>query len=464
VIRVEVDAAVRALDDVDHIVVLMLENRSFDHVLGYLSLEGGRTDVDGLRRGLENRYRGKTYRPYRAGSTYLMKGQDPCHGGECVDEQLANGNGGFAANYLTTRTDPKVPKRPVVAMGYHTAAQLPVYDYLAKTYCVCDRWFCSVRGSTFPNRLYAVGGRAEGSRDNKKPPTYDVPAFVRELDKAGASWRWYTPELFPGIWAIDRSYLLKTIDNIRPFSSPVSRLDFFSAAQRGTLPAVAWIDPNFVDTGGPASSNDDHPPSDIRAGQELVLRVFNAVVRSPAWEKTLLVITYDEHGGFYDHVDPPPAHDDSPDPAFHFYGPRVPTIVVSPRLRSRVSHEVFDHTSIIKTLLVRFCRKAGQIPDMGARVSAAKHLGVLLGAAPKQAPGPRTLDRLAGALGDWPTKALQARLAAQAGAPIHPDPADLTDFQEDYLAGRDAVLASLTPRERKAIADSVVAMSLPPSG
>src|SRR5207247_6110256 len=110
------------------------------------------------------------------------------------------------------------------------------------------------------------------------------------------------------------------------------RRSFLKRAAQGDLPAVSWIDPNFVDVNlGPGASDDDHPPSDLLAGQELVFRLFNAVVRSPVWPKMLLVITYDEHGGFYDHVAPPAAEDD--DPGFRGYGPRVPAIVVSPWAR-----------------------------------------------------------------------------------------------------------------------------------
>jgi Phosphoesterase family len=118
----------------------------------------------------------------------------------------------------------------------------------------------------------------------------------------------------------------------------------FLRPKSGALPDVAWIDPNFVDVGCAVGSNDDHPPSDVRAGQELVLRVLNALVRSPAWERTLLVVTHDEHGGFFDHVEPPSAEDDDPRLEFHSYGPRVPAIVVSPRVRPGVSHELVNLT------------------------------------------------------------------------------------------------------------------------
>lgn len=144
----------------------------------------------------------------------------------------------------------------------------------------------------------ALRRRRPGGREPRQhQPAGLPPALVRPPPRRrGRHWRWYTHEVFTTIWAIDRDYLPKTFDNVRPFQSPFSFGDFFSAAQAGTLPDVAWIDPNFVDLGGAVSSNDDHPPSDVRAEQELVLRVFNALVRSPAWERTLLVITYDEHG------------------------------------------------------------------------------------------------------------------------------------------------------------------------
>jgi phospholipase C len=458
-VEIELDASIAALDEIEHVVVLMLENRSFDHILGYLALEGS-LDVDGLQSGMANEYEGRSYPVFPLRKTAFTKAQDPCHSGQCVDAQVANDNGGFASNYIETRADPAA-REPVVVMGYYDGEQLPIYDFLARRFCVCDRWFCSLKGATFPNRLYAVAGRAAGSRDNASPPVYHLPSFVRELDATKASWHWYTHEIFATIWAVDRDYLPKTFDNVRPFSSPFRSDDFFSAASAGTLPNVAWIDPNFVDLGGAVGSNDDHPPSDVRAGQELVLRVFNALVSSPAWERTLLVVTYDEHGGFFDHVAPPSAEDDDPDPAFHSYGPRVPALVVSPRVRAGISHELFDHTSIIKTCLVRFCRSERKlIPDLGARVNAANHLGLLLEkkavvATPDQA----AMQNLASTLGDWKADSLRAEVRVQSKA-VAPDPVVLTDFQEDYIASRDAVLGSLTPEER---AQAATALGVPPT-
>jgi phospholipase C len=158
------------LSKFDHLVVLMMENRSFDHMLGYLTIEQGRTDVDGLRPEMANEYKGKRYSVHAASGTRLVKAQDPCHSGCCVDEQVANDCGGYVANFAKTRTTPLRGAGLEVVMAYHTAEQLPVYDYLAANFCVCDRWFCSVPGATMPNRLYAACGRAAGSRDPAHPP------------------------------------------------------------------------------------------------------------------------------------------------------------------------------------------------------------------------------------------------------------------------------------------------------
>ena len=180
-VEIDVDDSVAALDGIEHVVVLMLENRSFDHMLGYLGLEVGGQDVDGLDEAMANEHAGKTYPVFRLTETAFEKTQDPCHSGACVDEQVAHENAGFAANYVRTRTDP-ADAEPVVVMGYYDGGQLPVYDFLARNFCVCDRWFCSTRGATFPNRLYAAAGRAAGSRDNARPPVYRLPSFVRQLD------------------------------------------------------------------------------------------------------------------------------------------------------------------------------------------------------------------------------------------------------------------------------------------
>ena len=188
------EAGTANLEKVDHIVVLMLENRSFDHMLGYLSLEGGRSDVDGLREGLANEHQGRRYPVYHLGTTVIA--EDPDHSASSVDLQIGGGKmDGFVASYAATMESRGVENGdPAPIMGYYHAADVPVYDHLASEFAACDRWFSSVPGATWPNRLYALCGRAAGSRDchpHNLPPLYNQPSFVRRLDAHGVSWRWY---------------------------------------------------------------------------------------------------------------------------------------------------------------------------------------------------------------------------------------------------------------------------------
>jgi len=367
------------LGKVEQIVVLMLENRSFDHMLGYLSLDAadggrGRTDIDGLKAGMSNEHDGATYAVHHLTRTAFEPFEDPDHSGDATSLQMADGEmSGFVDSFAAILAErDAVDGDPGLVMGYYNAGDLPTYDHLAAEFCVCDKWHSSVPGATWPNRLYALTGRADGSRDDKPsgPPLYDIPSFVRHLDAHGVPWRWYSYD--PGtLRCVDRLYWLDHWDNFAyvektklSWKTEIEELpvidewssSFLEDAANGRLAAVSWIDPNFKDLnlyGG--DSNDDHPPSDVRDGQQLVLSVYDALASGPQWDSTLLIITYDEHGGFFDHVAPPMAEDDDPE-TFGRYGIRVPAIIVSPWVpRGSVSSTLFDHTSIIKTILRRFC-------------------------------------------------------------------------------------------------------------
>jgi phospholipase C len=182
-------------------------------------------------------------------------------------------------------------------------------------------------------------------------------------------------------------------------------------------------------------SDDDHPPADVAAGQDLVLTVYHALSSSPQWPRTMLIIAYDEHGGFYDHVPPPAAADESAE--FRRLGVRVPALIVSPLVaRGSSSRQLlgpavhFDHTSIIKTILTRFCVANGQIPKVTERVAAANHLGHLLvpGGGPRQTVPDHTAlaDRALAWRADW-AGARFADPIAKAGPPKA-----LTDFQTGF--------------------------------
>ncbi len=457
-----VDDAVQRLQGIDHIVVVMQENRSFDHMLGYLSLPvslggRGRTDVDGLS-GPDlnfNRFENSTFAIHHLDRTgFATEAEDPDHSGHSVDEQLNGGKmDGFVANFArisrAQAAKLKAPEPdPGLVVGYYDGDDLPVYDHLAAEYCVVDRWFSSVPGATWPNRLYSLTGRAAGSRDDLSVPMYALPSFVRYLDEHEVDWRWYSFD--PGtLRAVDPAYRLGEHDRfafvdsrkLTPRERGAGELmtegpSFLDDVADGRLPSVAWIDPHFKDLSvlGP-NSNDDHPPADVAAGQDLVLTVYHALSSSPQWPRTLLIIVYDEHGGIYDHVPPPGAVDS--DPQFQRLGVRVPALLVSPLVaRATTSSTVlgrdahFDHTSILKTILTRFCASDGQIPAMSERVAAANHLGHLLtadGQARTQVPDH---GDLAQQFVDWRTGWSQARF----GDPIAAGgrPTALTDFQTGF--------------------------------
>jgi phospholipase C len=365
------------------------------------------------------------YFPKRRTQTTFQKNQDPCHEGACVAEQLSDNNGGFVSNYM--REHPKDTEIDLV-MNYYNGATLKVYDQLVRDTCICDRWFCSVDGATWPNRLYAVTGQSGGTKDNKKIPIYDLPSFVRHLSAGKISWRWYAHRAPATLRLTDSQYRPPLHLKFNHFSyfdrhSDLGGNSFLEDAAQGKLAAVSWIDPDFGDplTHSTKNENDDHPPADIMAGQELVLKLYNAIASSPQWNKTLLVIVYDEHGGLYDHVSPPAAEDDRP--SFRRYGVRVPAFVISPWTEANsVSHITFDHTSLIKTILLRFCRRAdGSIPDRGARVTHANHLGALLTrTTPRPAPTIAALQPLIAHLAAWQGKALERGLTMQAAGEVGP--------------------------------------------
>jgi phospholipase C len=459
------------LDKIEHIVVLMLENRSFDHMLGYLSLKRGRGDVDGLTPEIidrfANEYNGHRYAPHHLERKALTRPEDPDHSGAAVIEQIGDDTMlGFVSSFAKKIAGKVRDPDPGVVMGYYKADDVYVYDHLAEYFLVCDRWHSSVPGATWPNRLYSICGRADGSRDDRphrEPPLYDKPSFVRHLDAHDITWRWYSYD--PGtLRCADAHYLVGHHDNFAyvektklSWKTEIEEevvideesSSFLEDAAAGALPQVAWIDPNFdqINVYG-SNSNDDHPPSDITDGQELVLLVYHALATSPQWEKTLLLITYDEHGGFFDHVVPPAAVDDD-EAKFGRYGVRVPAIVVSPYVQPRAvakddagASMIFDHTSIIKTILLKFC--AGDLAKrgpqgllawldfghphyLGKRAAEANNLGALL-TVDKHTPRPApNHDALLERAAERAAQAARARVTApiDVTAPRQP----LTDLQ-----------------------------------
>ena len=393
------------LANIDHVVVLMMENRSFDHMLGYLSKEGGRTDIDGLRGGEKNTYKGRDYFSFPLPDTVFAEG--PCHEHECVAIQVNGGKlDGFVVDYAA-RAEPKGID-PVLVMGYHNAAHVPVYDALASEFLICQRWFAAHPGPTFPNRAYTMTGRL--NRDVNGRWEYNNPVgssflpatgktIFDHLTAQGVSWRYYEH----GYCSL-RLFERYTWDNEHIVDADDAVNGFLARAQAGTLPAVSFIDPDFINV---PPGNDDQPPADIAAGQNLIGKVARAVVEGAAWNKTLLIITYDEHGGFFDHVPPPPAPNVS---SIDHYGVRVPAFIVSPWVeRGKTSDVVFDHTSILKTIARRFL--SAHPPDMGERMAAANDLLAVMQPTPRQ--GRRPSIPVPSAPAPNPTLARQAELATE---------------------------------------------------
>jgi phospholipase C len=476
------DAALANLHAIKHIVVVMMENRSFDHLLGYLKHDG-LPEVDGLEGTEYNLGPDHSRVPVTAFDAdasaiqrpgeALQKKLDPDHSKKGVAVQLGPGygnfsNGGFVKDFVETRNpeDQIGQDSWVVPMGHYTAKDLPTYDHLARTYCVCDQWHASVPGDTWPNRLYALTGQ-EGPKVHPRllerleqligrhalkalegAPIYDLPAFTRHLDET--QWRWYSHDPAT-LRAVDSRY--RRLSNLQrenfaffdrkrlsvlteSLEAPIVGGDsFLDDAANGTLRSVSWIDPNFIDLSVlDPNSNDDHPPSDVRAGQAFILDVYDALRHSPGWQDTLLVVVYDEHGGFYDHVAPPAVDDAS---GYRSLGLRVPALLVGPRVRQDVCHQLFQHTSLINTILTRFASDPAEaIRQMPARVGASQHLGITLLDEPRQGlPAP---DRARAAIESWRTGARARRQARPKGRPsVAPDgagqPLVLHDFQAEFL-------------------------------
>jgi phospholipase C len=449
---------------VNHIVVLMMENRSFDHMLGYLQLLDDQAEVEGPRDAEPIVYDGEPHGPVYLTKTAFPKSMDPPHGKKAIAAQI---NGGAMDGFVQSFADETLMPVPWRVMGYYTYKELPVYDHFAQHFAICDHWFSSVPSATWPNRLYSVVGTCDAEREglfDKDQVLYDMPSFVRLLEnnEDTDTWRWYswdpgTLRFIDGEYALDAEHAFHH-DHFRrvtqhsmepprasdgPDVASIIRLGsgFLQDAANGDLPSVSWIDPNFVDLSIlESNSNDDHPPSDVRAGQELMMMVYRALAESPCWKETMLVVTYDEHGGFYDHLAPgrPPEEK----PQFDTYGVRVPAFVVSPFVEPcTVSHTVFDHTSIIRTILERFGvdGAVAKIAEQAPRVAHAKNLGRLLTRDPGKDVTPPDYTDVNDTLGAWRQERATKRSAASPEirdrSHDHWEPVPITGFPAEFLDG-----------------------------
>jgi phospholipase C len=308
---------------IDTIVVVMMENRSFDHYLGALRLVEGRVEVDGLDASMSNPHPDGHDEAVRPATIDCVA--DPPHSWTGSHNQFADGtNAGFVTEYAEEVGSELAGE----VMGYWDRVMLPTFYAFADHYTICDQWFCSLMTSTWPNRFYALCAQNDGVTGNDLPTTV-YPSIFTRLSEAGVSWGAYYANL---PWAV----LLPDVGP-EPNFSPIEQ--FFEQAAEGTLPRVCWVEPEY-------GRNDDHPPEHPLAGQIFVQSIYQALVTSPQWDRTLFIVIYDEHGGFYDHVPPPTAPDARAAEGFDQLGFRVPALVVGPWVKAgHVSHVPYDHTS-----------------------------------------------------------------------------------------------------------------------
>jgi phospholipase C len=369
------DATLGSQIPIDTVVIVMMENRSFDHLLGHLPATG-QTDVDVAD--------DNASQPDNNGQPVKWFHQtEPCfadtnHGWDAVHRQL---NGGKMDGFVITNSPPYDNEDPasdgVRAMGYYDSTDLPWLYGLANAYSINDRYFSGILGPTFPNREYLYAATSYGMTFNKVFTSGMNRSIINLIEDNNAaagnqkvSWMTYN-ETIPNL-AIFLETLSMYLDNVAKIDN------FYADAAAGNLPNVSFVDPNTRDEFG--GGDDFHPPGTPQLADQFLAKVVDAVTHSPQWGHLALFITFDEHGGLYDHVAPPPAC--APDDIapilggggtsydFANYGFRVPLFVVSPYSKAHhVSHVVADHTSILRFVESRF-----KLPAMTKRDANADPL------------------------------------------------------------------------------------------
>jgi len=341
---------------IDTVVIVMMENRSFDHYLGWLGTDPDYLAAGRARYGRSFSVDGSVDHSYSDGTGRLVSTRsaesyerekvetrgcsfrDPGHTWDAARIQRDHGflwpgsnNDGFALTYYSERN-------------------LPVYAALARRFTVFDHWHSSLLGPTFPNRQYFLSAQSEGRKNDNvhgRAGLFRAETIVDRLASAGVSVGYYhtnVPLLL--LWGVKR---------MAPYVRSLDR--YFEDAAQGQLPRVVFVEPQFG--GGDALRTDDHPRGDVGLAQRWVREIFGAFVRSPHWQRGAFALTYDEGGGFFDHVRPPILPDSraSADDQNNFgqSGFRVPTILASPYAQpGAVDHRVYDHTSIMRFLEWRF--------------------------------------------------------------------------------------------------------------
>jgi phospholipase C len=363
-------------DPIEHVIVLMFENRSFDHMLGTIA---GADGVDPAHPRSNRESLSPTAHVYTQQPVAVRLDLDPIHEVPNVHTQLtADGpNGGFVIDFAHSYPMSSVAERQEV-MNYFPHGSLPALHALGDAFTVCDRWFSSVPGPTWTNRFFAHSGTSLGrvlmpqGTMNLNWHFYDQVTLYERLNEAGKDWRIYFGDV-PQSLVLVHQWEPRNASRYRPMS------EFWTACQdAATFPPFAFIEPTYFGN----SQNDQHPATDVRAGDALLARVYNAIRANEAlWRSTLLICVHDEHGGFYDHVMPGPATPpDAHQEEFTFdqFGVRVPVVLVSPYAPARVLNTVFDHTSIL-----RYLQDKWGLGALGNRTAQANSFAAVIAAAPR---------------------------------------------------------------------------------
>ncbi|MGA7179830.1 MAG: alkaline phosphatase family protein [Thiobacillaceae bacterium] len=367
-----------AADNIRHVILFMLENRSFDQMFGCLKQLNA--DIDGFDPDHPftnpDPKSGKDIAQQADARYVLGDDVDIGHEPENVDAQLALSGqpmSGFVADFRASNKNKDDDDLAVQVMAYFPCSdasgnRLSVLHELARQFTVCDRWFSSIPGPTWPNRLFALTGTSAGWRHMPAglgkpgaPYTYGQDTIFDRLADKGLTGRVYSAG------TISMTLILRKTWRYSSLRQTIA--DFYAdvAGPEVNFPAFSLVEPEFF-TG---DASDQHPPHDVLRGEALLADVYQRLrANQPLWESTLLVVVYDEHGGFFDHVKPSDtvAPDDASQDGFDFkrLGVRVPAVLVSPWLPATVCHTQFDHTSVLRYV----CDKWGLVP-LGRRAQGA---------------------------------------------------------------------------------------------
>lgn len=375
---------------IKHLVVLMLENRSFDHMLGFMKSPG--YAIDGLDGTELNR--DSTGEPVRVNKDARYSGDlpaDPSHDFEDVMQQMfgtqtpATGQQpdmtGFVENYERFTSG---PVKAHSIMNCFDPTNLPVLATLAKSYAVCDRWYSAVPGPTLPNRVYAHAGTSRGRLDLSPDFLGGFHTVYEVLFNNGVS-----STIFYEDWSAALSFEGLLLHNQAQYFAEYAR--FPELVKQNKLPSYCFIEPRYNpqnNNGVSLPANDQHPPDhDIAEGEQLIRSVYTDLRRNDdVWKSSILAVVYDEHGGLYDHAVPPscvsPDDISCPSPSFDFtlLGPRVPAVIISPYVQAgQIDHaNIYDHTSFIATAMKLFVPQAWPSAVLGKRAQSAKTFDLIL--------------------------------------------------------------------------------------